>query len=270
MKQLLLALQFLTVIPVRVRGEVSEQDMARSTVFFPLVGAFQGLIAALASLLLLRVFTPEITAGLLILLATLANGGFDLDGLADTTDALAIKSTGNAQADRERRLVVMKDSSIGAMGVLALIMAVLLKFLFLRHLFLSYSSFTAASVIFLMPAFGKWITVPAMYHGTSARADGLGRIFLNNVTAGAALLSTGLVILLSLAVARLHLLAAYGLSGLLLFGILLAVLYVFCRWSVRFCIGKFGGLTGDHFGAMTEAADLLFLAVTVLWLPRSI
>lgn len=270
MKQLLLAFQFLTVIPIRVRGDVSEQDMARSTAFFPLVGLFQGLIAALASLLLIRTFTPDIASGLVLLIAMLCNGGFDLDGLADTTDALAVKSTGDALADRERRLVVMKDSSIGAMGVLALIMAILLKFLFLRHLFLYYSPFTAASVLLVMPAFAKWVTVPAMYHGTPARNDGLGRIFLSNVTAGTAVLSTLLVALLYIAAAQVHLFPAYGALSVTLLFALLAVLYLLCRGAVKFFIARFGGLTGDHFGAMTEVADILILAVTVLWLPHSI
>lgn len=270
MKHILLAFQFLTIVPIRVSGTVSERDIARSAAFFPLVGAFQGLLAALAALLLIKVFPPDITSGLVLLLLTASSGGFDLDGLADMADALSVKATGNAQADQERRLAVMKDSSTGAMGVLALIMSILLKFLFIHRLFLDNSIFTGASVLFLMPVFSKWITVPAMYHGISARRDGLGRIFLNNVKKNTVAFASALLLLIYIAVAELHLSKAYGQGSITLFFILFALFYLLSFLSVRFSAKRFGGLTGDVFGALSEISEILFLAVITLWLQHFI
>ncbi|MBI3593260.1 MAG: adenosylcobinamide-GDP ribazoletransferase, partial [Nitrospirae bacterium] len=175
MKQLLLAFQFLTIVPINVRGNISEKEIARSAAFFPFIGAFQGILACMSAFLLLKVFPPEITSGLIILALLITNGGFHIDGLADTFDALAVKSKGAEETDREKRLAVMKDSSTGAIGVVAIAVAILLKFLFIRNLFASNSVFTAYSMLFLMPVFSKWIMIPAMYHGISARQDGLGR-----------------------------------------------------------------------------------------------
>ena len=44
MRSILLAIQFLTILPVRLRGKISESDIARCATFFPLAGALQGLI----------------------------------------------------------------------------------------------------------------------------------------------------------------------------------------------------------------------------------
>src|SRR3990172_8336533 len=110
MRQLLLAFQFLTIVPVTVRGEVSEKDMAGSAAFFPVVGAFQGILAAGAALLFIKLFSPEVTCGIVVLMLTLTNGGFHIDGLADTFDALAVKTSGDRAFDQEKRLSAMKGS----------------------------------------------------------------------------------------------------------------------------------------------------------------
>ena len=85
-------------MPVNVSGDVTEKEVAASAVFFPLAGAFQGLVTAVAASLLIGVVPPDVAAALALLCLILTNGGFDLDGLADTFDALAVKSSGD---DRE-------------------------------------------------------------------------------------------------------------------------------------------------------------------------
>ena len=73
--------------------------MARAAAFFPLAGALQGLIAALAALLSFPL--PGSRAASVLLVLTAMNGGFHLDGLADTFDAIAVKSTGDCAVDRQ-------------------------------------------------------------------------------------------------------------------------------------------------------------------------
>lgn len=267
---MLLALQFLTIIPVKVKGGISEKEVAKSAAFFPVAGAFQGLLALLSASLLLRILPPDIVSGLLVLILTISNGGFHLDGLADTFDALSVKSGGDASADRQKRLSVMKDSTTGAIGATAIVFSILLKFLLLNNLLLNSSPFTFYSLLFLMPVFSKWIMVTAMYHGTSARQDGLGRIFLNNVGIQAVAFSSLLVITFYVAAAELHLLKVLGSVSIELFVILCVVLYAFGLASLKFCTKRFGGLTGDNLGAISEISELLFLAVTIIWLRRSI
>ena len=183
MKQMLLAIQFLTVIPLRVRGEVSERDMVSSTIFFPVAGACQGLIMAAAAVVSMKLFGPEVSCGLILLAHIISNGGFDLDGLADTADGISVKSSGDISKDKEKRLLVMKDSTIGASGAVAIVMSLLLKFLLLKSILSSVEPALFYLLLFSMAAFSKWVTIPAMLHGSSARRDGLGRIFIDNVRA---------------------------------------------------------------------------------------
>ncbi len=264
MKRFYLAVQFLTVIPVSVRGTVTEADVARSAAFFPVAGAIQGLIAAAAALILARFFPPAVTSGLVLLVLVLVNGGFHLDALADTFDALAVKSTGDPAADRDRRLSVMKDSATGAIGVTAIVLAVLLKYLLISAVFDRCTTADAACLIFLMTVFSKWVFVPVLFHGKSARPEGLGRIFTEGLDGRSYLLSW--VLLVALVVAAALFWPAFS-PGMRLRFIPLACIcvYAFSILWVFFCDRKFGGLTGDTAGASSEIADLLFLAVALLW-----
>ena len=265
MRQLLLAFQFLTIVPVKVRGEVSEKDISGSAVFFPVVGAFQGLLAAVAALLCMKLFSPEVACGLVLLVLTLINGGFHLDGLADTFDALAVKSSGERAFDREKRLSVMKDSSTGAIGVTAIVFAVLLKFVFLNFLFLNHPLLTVLYLLFFIPVFSKWVMIPAMFHGISARQDGLGKIFINDTGTRTVLLSSLSVILFYILTLPFIPDKAYFHKTMVLFTVLFAVLYMFSFLSVKFFRQKFGGTTGDNLGAISEISEIIFLMVISLW-----
>lgn len=269
MKKLLLAIQFLTIIPVRVKGEVSEQDMVDSTIYFPFAGACQGLIMAMTAAGLNTIYTADVVCGFVLLAHIISNGGFDLDGLADTADAMAIKSSGNAAQDIEKRLSVMKESTIGASGTVAVIMSLLLKFLLLSSLFQVVHLAEFLAVVFMLPAYSKWVTVPAMLHGNTARKDGLGKIFIDNVRAGHVVGSTMTLFMLSIIplLALLHS-SAYARYGIMII-LLLASQYVFCIAAIRFLRQRFSGLTGDSFGAMSEVSEIFFLMVANGWLRHS-
>ncbi|HXX57855.1 MAG TPA: adenosylcobinamide-GDP ribazoletransferase [Thermodesulfovibrionales bacterium] len=272
MRGLILAFRFLTIIPipVRVRGGVSALDLSRSAVFFPAVGAFQGLLAASVATVSLKLFTGEVASVLAISAMIMSNGGFHLDGLADTFDGLAVKSSGDRGADRERRLSVMKDSATGAIGVVAVVLAIILKYLILADLLMKAPKDTASSLLFLMPVFSKWVIVASLYLGTSARQDGLGKMFIDSVTISTVILSSFCSILFCFIVSALYLYPPYGPSVLALFFSLYAVFTVFSFAAGWFCKRRFGGLAGDNFGAINEIAEILFLFMAVLWLQRSI
>lgn len=268
MRQLFLALQFLTILPVKVRGTVTEKDMSGSAVFFPVVGAFQGLLAVCTALLSANFFSSEITAGLVLLTFIVINGGFHLDGLADTFDALAVKSSGDLTADRHRKLSIMKDSTTGAIGVIAIVMTILLKFLFLNNLLISSLPTSHYVFLFLMPVFSKWGMVSTMYHGNSARQDGLGKMFIDNLTLVKVVFTSLLLIFFYAAADMLYLHKAFGAKSIILFFLLFAISYIFCLLSAKFFKKRFGGLTGDTLGAGGETSEILFLMVASLWLQH--
>ena len=120
MRLFLVALQFLTRLPVRLaRFEAAWlNDCVRH---FPLVGALVGAAGA-AVLIGAAQLWPGWVAAVLALTATVAlTGGFHEDGLADTFDALG------GVVPRDKALTIMKDSRIGSYGALALGLTLLLR-----------------------------------------------------------------------------------------------------------------------------------------------
>ncbi len=269
MKALLLAFQFLTIIPVGVERKISSDDLSRSAGFFPAVGAFQGLLAVSASYLFRRFFGPEIVPAVALLVLAASNGGFHLDGLADTFDALAVKSSGDSASDVEKRLSVMKDANTGPIGVISIVFAILLKFLLLRGLFLGLNNRAFYACLFMMPIYSKWSMVPPMYHGVNARRDGLGKTFIEHVDPAQVVLSTGLTIVLSFVIYGTFLRGSGVLSMLALCIMLLGGLYLFGFLAAGYCLRKFGGVTGDIFGAISELSEIFFLLGASAWLLHS-
>ena len=265
MKGFLVALQFLTRIPVRIKGNLSEREVGRSAVFFPLVGIFQGVPLVLVAFLFTLMFSADIASGLVVVTLLVTNWAFHMDGLADTADAVSVKSTGNPAQDREKRLAVMKDSNVGAMGVVAIACVLLLKYLFVRGLLEKGLTWDVLGVLFLVPVFSKWAMVPVIYHGESARTTGLGSTFIENVDSTIFALSA----LLLAAVFFLTFCRLPGitwLNMLTLFLLLSIPLYLLSFFWTAFCRKKFGGLTGDTIGAVSEVAEVLLFAAGSLWL----
>jgi len=168
----LLAFQFLTIMHVKTLDNVSDRDMGRSSAFFPLVGAVQGVLLSFSSFLLMKIFPPELTNGLLVLLLVIMTAGLHLDGLADTFDAIA------SRKNRAEKLAIMKDSAVGPFGVLSIVLVILLKYISLNALFLHSSLIAYYASLFLMPVLSRWAMVVAIFHTKSARQDGLGKIFI--------------------------------------------------------------------------------------------
>lgn len=129
-REYLLAVQFFTRIPITGRLAdwvgYSPALLRASAAHFPGVGALVGGVAAalfaLAQALLPDTDLAPLAAAALATVATvLLTGGFHEDGLADVADGLG------GSRDRARALEIMKDSRVGAFGVMALVLALLCK-----------------------------------------------------------------------------------------------------------------------------------------------
>lgn len=269
MKQLLLAIQFLTIIPIRVKGTCTESELVGSTSFFPCAGALQGMLTAAAAAASLRVFPPDVAGVIAVLVLLLSNGGFDMDGLMDTFDALAVKSTGDISRDREKRLAVMKDSAVGAAGAMAMAMTLLLKVVLIVHVLRTFPLAASLFALFVIPVFSKWVTVPAMYHGVSARKDGLGRIFIDTIQARNAATASLCLLVPYLIAGRLLLVGSDVIRGVMVFACLSLCLYLLALFTAWYSRKKFGGLTGDGLGALSEMTEILLLLTAPLWLRHS-
>ena len=215
--------------------------MARSAVFYPLVGALIGL-AGWGLNALLEGYVPRaiLTLGVLVLWALLT-GALHEDGLADTVDAFGSRAT------REEILAVMRDSHIGTYGALALILVSLIRW---QSLTLLPASDTAFALVIsqVFPRAGAvalaWGAGPANTgSGGSLAASLRGRHVMGAVTMAA---------VISIPWLSWFAAAATGLCLL----VVMALGIYFRR--------KIGGVTGDCLGAavlLQEVAVLLFLVV---------
>lgn len=128
---LLVAVQFLTRLPVPLFKHYDPQWLHQSSRHFPAVGLLVGLLCAGVFWLGSILFTPLVAAVLSTAFGIKLTGAFHEDGLADSCDGLGGGLT------RERTLTIMKDSRLGTYGVLGLVSALLLKISLLASMPLS-------------------------------------------------------------------------------------------------------------------------------------
>lgn len=128
-RHFLLAIQFFTRIPVT--GALanwvgySPAMLRSSAAYFPAVGlVVGGLVTALTAALMYGLptaYAPLVAAALGTAAGVWITGAFHEDGLADVADGLG------GSYDRERALVIMKDSRVGAFGAVAMVLVLLGK-----------------------------------------------------------------------------------------------------------------------------------------------
>ena len=121
MKGFVIALRTLTLI--LWPGKESE-DLSASLPWFPIVGLFLGVILCGIGYLWTKLLLSQWMAGAALLMVGLEvwlTRGLHLDGLADWADSIG------GFREREKRLAIMKDVSLGAFGVLALFLALMAK-----------------------------------------------------------------------------------------------------------------------------------------------
>lgn len=242
LKSIFLSIQLLTVIPIKFIGRAEPDELGRSTAFFPIVGAIQGLLLVVSNIILKEFLPHDIVDAMLLVIIIFTNGGFHLDGFADTIDGIAGGNT------REERLKIMRDSQIGAIGVAALIMLILIKFLAVNNL----PEASKNILLFLFPVFGRWAIVPMAYLGDYAReGEGVGKAFADYTGKREVIIATAITIVLSAAL--------LGITGLLY----IAGALLFTYRAVLFFKKRLGGVTGDVFGFHSELTEVLFLLMVL-------
>lgn len=243
MYSFLLALQFLTAIPVRVSGEIASRQMGRAMVWFPVVGLMLGAVLALADLALRLIFPPTASAALLLVAWVALTGALHLDGFLDCCDGLL------AARPPEQRLEILRDTRVGAFAVVGAICLLLLKFTALLELPLTHRS----AALLVIPALTRAAMVYAARAYPYARpGPGLGQLFRDGLTWR------------TVAIAGAMATAAAGLAlgwlGLAMALCVWLLTLVMAWWVQR----RIPGLTGDVYGAINELNEvgaLLFLLI---------
>ncbi|MDQ3622925.1 MAG: adenosylcobinamide-GDP ribazoletransferase [Verrucomicrobiota bacterium] len=244
----LAAVMFLTRIPVGSLPQFRADQLARSAVYFPLIGMAVGAAGALV-VLAAQPFFPPLIAALLCMLATvLITGGLHEDGLSDAADGLM------GGHDPARRLEIMKDSGVGTYGALALWFSLTAKLLLL-HALLGQSAWLACGALVAAHTLGRGATVALLYACPYARSEeSKSKPFGDRVTLGPLLLALSLSIAVAVA-----LLGARAVACLAIAAVITWATGVYCR-------RKIGGITGDCLGAVNQLVELACYLVLVSWL----
>lgn len=233
-----LAFAFLTRIPLPGRADYSYHDFEKSFFYFPVVGAFIGLMLASAGWVSTWFGVDErVTAFMMLFLLVLVTGGLHLDGLADMTDAFF---SGKGKEDILR---IMKEPCAGPFGMTAIFLSLIGKFAAFWHV-LEYGGVLSIIPVF---AFSRWGMSLASFEAVYPRATGTGKAFIGKVSPAALIYS------LAFALA-----VAVGVSGDS-FARYLAVTVVISYMMRMVSDKKIGGVTGDVLGAICEVNEVAML-----------
>lgn len=233
MRPFLIALQFLTCLPVRLTALPSAGDMGRSLLYYPLVGLLIGALLWLGGLLLAGV-PAALQAALLLALWVGLTGGLHLDGLADSADAWL-----GGFGDRQRTLEIMKDPRSGPIAVVVVVLLLLLKYAALQALLESQASLA----LLWVPMIGRGAVLGLFLSTPYVRAGGLGQVLAAQMPRRAVAW-----VLLGSAVAVLLADPGAGLAALLV----AAGVFLYLRAKL---LARLGGTTGDTAGALLELVE---------------
>jgi adenosylcobinamide-GDP ribazoletransferase len=235
----LAAVQFLTRIPVSIPFH-SADSLARSVKFFPVVGLLVGAGAALVHLVLAPHLQRIVVAFLVMTFLLLITGLIHEDGLADAADGFG------GGWNRDKILLIMRDSRIGSYGAAALTLSLLSRILLLSSLPLAL----VPQYLIATRVLGQWTTLPLSFYLSSARAqsedgmNGQGARIARITSLGS--LIAGTIFSFAVVIALLRAQAVFAIG----------VAIVVTLASGLYFQKRIGGVTGDCFGAANQIAEV--------------
>lgn len=233
------ALQFLTVVPVRLPRSIAPAAFPNAVALFPVVGLVLGGVAAIVDRLLSGMLPSAVVAPLDLMVLAVLSGGLHLDGLADATDGLlgAVEGT--------RRLEIMREPGVGAFGVIAVALVLVTEVTALSAL----TPLRRELALVAAATLARW-TMSVMLCGFPyARAQGSATALRRGLR--------GVHGVIAALIAALVVLGVLGPAGLVSLTLAAALALAVGMLAVR----RLGGCTGDVYGA---GGELTFAAVLVI------
>lgn len=248
---LLLAVSFLTRLPISQWLEYNEISAQKTYRYIPLVGLFIGALLALIFNFAASLFSIDIAIVLSLLFGFFLTGGLHEDGLADAADGLF------GGASRAKTLSIMKDSSIGVYGVLALISTILLKVLLLAGM----NVLDVTLSLVLAHGLSRWFMVSYFMDMEDARSSASESPVHRKTQSVVSKASFGGLLIAFVPI--FPLLAFYSLPRLLA---LMLVLIMFRFIYGRYLRYKLGGFSGDCLGASQQVFEVLIYVIVAMQL----
>jgi adenosylcobinamide-GDP ribazoletransferase len=235
----LLVLGFFTRLPVGDFSGVWHGRLAGGVWAFPVVGLVIGGVGAAAwGLALWAGLPPLLSAVFVVISQVLLTGALHEDGLSDVADGFG------GGRDRAAKLEIMRDSRVGAYGVLAIVLAVIMRIAAIAELQDVFAALLAAGAASRAAIAGLMAILPA------ARSDGLGAA-TGRPEAG---------LLPAMGVALLVCLVMLGIGAAVIAACAAAV-----GWAAIYGLARrqIGGQTGDVLGACQQISELAVLVALV-------
>jgi adenosylcobinamide-GDP ribazoletransferase len=224
----------LTFLPRLGRARISaNEEVSRSMGMYPLVGAVIGLLLAMAALLPLSAW---VLAWMLTGLNIWVTRGLHWDGWADLWDGWGSGAKG------ERFWAIVKDSHIGAFGVMGLVLGLGAQ----AALFEQAARLGAWQCLLFAPVFGRFCCLVLARLGRALSRPGLGRNALDGATPRALALGGSATALAALALPAVHVLAAVALA-------------IPCLAVLRALARRESGMNGDFLGSVIIAGEFCAL-----------
>lgn len=245
-KSLLGLLTFSTILPINVFTSI--EYMTKLTWVWPFLHLFVGILAAICGYVSLEILhlNSFFTAVIVYTFLMIITGYNHLDGVMDMADGVMV------HGEPERKIMVMKDSSVGAGGMATLFIVASLTVGGIYNI-LDYH-FILGIIICEMTAKTSLLTTALL---SKPLTPGIGIYFINETTPTKYILSTALVAVIA------YLLAGFvgiaGVAGAMLSGIVIAVIA-----KRNFVLAN-----GDVLGMSNEVGrllSLLFMSIALFFL----
>jgi adenosylcobinamide-GDP ribazoletransferase len=252
MRSLLVALAFLTIVPIRFRKLPDAATVARSRFWYPVVGLLLGaLLGGWTALVAVGLHSALIAAFLVLLAWVVLTGALHLDGFCDLCDGLFVGRTA------DDRLRILQDPHLGTFGLAGGVMLLLGKLVLLHEVIGSLGErgpwLVGAAVVV-----GRCLALCMAAGARYPRPQGTGRAIVEATRGWEAVVFGALAAGASLVAVP----GERAWIGLLIF---LSVLLAMVGLRLL-CQRRLGGVTGDCLGAAIELAEGLFLLAGVAFL----
>jgi len=244
------AIMFYTRIPCPSWVDHAADRLNKATRYFPFIGWIVGGASSMAFLVSSQILPISVSVVLSMAAGIAVTGGFHEDGWADVCDGFGGGWT------KERILAIMKDSVIGAYGVIGVVLILLLKYLLL------YTIAQRGNII-------EWTLVVVAAHSTS-RLMGVATIYSHDYVRENEN-SKAKPVAKALSPGNLLLSLIFGIAPLVAFlnywvFILLVPVFLVKVYMSNYFYKWIGGYTGDCLGAVQQVSEVVFyMSVIVLW-----
>ena len=236
LESIVVAFQFLTRLYLPINVEWDTGNLRRSLMWFGLVGAFIGVILAGAMTLFNRFdLIPAVSAIIILLIWIFITGGMHIDGISDMADGFF------SMRDKEKTLEIMKDSHVGAFGVITIVFLLLIKFEMLKEFIIIDKN---VWLLILPPTIARIAAGLVLSFYETTKKSGLGYTFHSSDPR--IFWAIGFIVTLIIS-------SIINIKSLIFIGIAILASNLMALWAKK----KIGGLNGDIYGAIVETVEVI-------------